>query len=149
MKILIIGKFYTEGFALHIAETLTMMGHAVRRFEPGIKSGRLGGRLGHRLDQAHGVLYSATDSLPCIRARRMWTLWREVEKGPLDVIIVCHDFLWPAEVSELKRRTSAVVAMWFPDALVNFGKAYFMSAPYDGLFFQGPIYCPYLERSIA
>lgn len=38
MNILVIGKFYTEGFALHIAETLSTMGHTVRRFEPGCKS---------------------------------------------------------------------------------------------------------------
>lgn len=43
MNILIIGKFYIEGFALHIAETLTAMGHAVRRFEPGFRSGRIAG----------------------------------------------------------------------------------------------------------
>jgi spore maturation protein CgeB len=26
--------------------------------------------------------------------------------------------------------------MWFPDAIVNFGRGYFMNAPYDGLFFK-------------
>lgn len=138
MNILVIGKFYTEGFALHIAETLSSMGHGIRRFEPGFRSGRVGGRLGHRLDQVRGVLHSSTDSLPAVRARRMQALWQAVEQGPLDVVIVCHDFLWPAEVAELKRRTRAQVAMWFPDALVNFGKGCFMNAPYDGLFFKDP-----------
>lgn len=138
MNILVIGKFYSEGFALHIAETLASMGHTVRRFEPGFKSGRIGGRLGHRLDQVRGVVHSATDSLPAVRARRMRTLWRMAEAGPLDVVIVCHDFLWPVEVAELKQRTGAMVAMWFPDAMVNFGKSYFMNAPYDGLFFKDP-----------
>ena len=51
MNILVIGKFYTEGFALHIAETLVGMGHSVRRFEPGFRSGRIGGRFGYRLVQ--------------------------------------------------------------------------------------------------
>lgn len=138
MNILVIGKFYTEGFALHIAETLNAMGHAVRRFEPGFKSARIGGCLGHRLDQVRGVIHSATDSLPSVRAKRMKALWQVAKQGPLDVVIVCHDFLWPAEVAELKHRTGAQVAMWFPDALVNFGKGFFMNAPYDGLFFKDP-----------
>ena len=99
MNILVIGKFYTEGFALHIAETLAGMGHSVRRFEPGFRSGRIGGRFGHRLDQVRGVIHSATDSLPSVRALRMKALWRVAEQGQLDVVIVCHDFLWPAEVS--------------------------------------------------
>lgn len=138
MNILVIGKFYTEGFARHIAETLGVMGHAVRHFEPGFRSGRMGGKLGHRIDQVRGVIYTSSDGIPTIRARRMRALWQEAEAGPLDVVIVCHDFLWPDEVVELKRRTSAQVAMWFPDALVNFGRGYFMNAPYDGLFFKDP-----------
>jgi len=138
MNILVIGKFYTEGFALHIVETLSTMGHAVRRFEPGFKPNRIGGRIGHRLDQVRGVIHSASDRIPEIRARRMRALWQVTEQGPLDVVIVCHDFLWPDEVAELKRRTGSKVAMWFPDHLANFGKGFFMNALYDELFFKDP-----------
>jgi len=138
MNILVIGKFYTEGFALHIAETLVSMGHSVRRFEPGFRSGRIGGRIGHRLDQVRRVIHSSTDSLPAVRTQRMKALWRVAEDAPLDVVIICHDFLWPDEVTELKRRTNAQVAMWFPDSLANFGRGFFMNAPYDGLFFKDP-----------
>lgn len=138
MNILIIGKFYTEGFALHIAETLAAMGHAVRRFDPGYRPNRLPGVLGKRADQVLGLLYSTSDHLPAVRARRIQALWKSVEEGPLDVVIVCHDFLWPAEVAELKRRSGAQVAMWFPDSLVNFHRAFFMNAPYDALFFKDP-----------
>lgn len=138
MNFLVIGKFYTEGFALHIAETLVGMGHAVRCFEPGFRSGRIGGRIGHRLDQVRGVIHSTTDSLPAVRALRMRALWHAAEQGPLDVVIVCHDFLWPDEVAELKRRTGAQMAMWFPDHLANFGRGFFMNARYDGLFFKDP-----------
>jgi hypothetical protein len=81
MNILVIGKFYTEGFALHIAETLADMGHTVRRFEPGQKAHRIPGRIGRRLDQILATLHTTSDNLPAIRARRMRTLWRAVEKG--------------------------------------------------------------------
>ncbi|QRX84562.1 glycosyltransferase [Glaciimonas sp. PAMC28666] len=138
MNILVIGKFYTEDFALHISETFAAMGHAVRRFEPGYKRNRIGGRFGHRLNQVHGVIHSATDSVPEIRARRIKRLWQIADEGPLDLIVVCYDFLWPVEVTELKRRTSAQIVMWFPDAVTNFGKAFFMNAPYDALFFKDP-----------
>lgn len=137
-RILVVGKFYSEGFALHIAETLVAMGNTVRRFEPGFKAGGIGGRIGHRLDQVRGVVYSAVDSVPAVRAQRMRALWKVLDEGPLDVVIICHDFLWPVEVAELKRRTGAQVAMWFPDSLVSFGRAYFMNAPYDHLFFKDP-----------
>lgn len=138
MNILVIGKFYSEGFALHIAESLVSMGHSVKRFEPGFRSGRIRGRVGHRLDQIRGTIYSSTDNIPAVRARRTRELWEVSEQAPLDVVLVCHDFLWPNEVAELKCRTGAQVAMWFPDALVNFNRGYFMNAPYDGLFFKDP-----------
>lgn len=138
MTILVIGKFYAEGFALHIAETLSDMGHAVRRFEPGVRAGQLPGRTGQRIDQVRGVVHAASDNMPGIRARRMRALWDLVDEAAIDVVIVCHDFLWPDEVSELKRRSAAAVALWYPDHMAAFGKAMFMNAPYDALFFKDP-----------
>lgn len=138
LNILVIGKFYAEGFALHIAETLADMGHAVRRFEPGMREGRLSGRTGQRIDQVRGLIHAASDNLPAIRARRMRELWRVAEEGRLDVVLVCHDFLWPEEVSELKRRSGAPIALWYPDHMAAFGKAMFMNAPYDAIFFKDP-----------
>jgi spore maturation protein CgeB len=79
----------------------------------------------------------------------MRSLWQVAEQGPLDVVIVCHDFLWPDEVEELKRRTGASVAMWFPDHLANFGKGFFMNAPYDGLFFKDPYIIHVLKGLVA
>ena len=91
MNILVIGKFYIEGFGLHIAETLMEMGHTVRRFEPGLRSGGVGGSLGHRIAQVRGVLYANSDGIPAIRARRIRALWTEAEVGSLDVVIVAGD----------------------------------------------------------
>lgn len=138
MNILVIGKFYIEGFALHIAEIFVDMDHNVRHFEPGLRSGQAGGHISHRLKQVRSVVYAATDNLPIIRKSRLKSLWQECEKGPLDLVIVCHDFLWPDEITELKHLTGAQVAMWFPDHLGNFGRSYFMNAPYDALFFKDP-----------
>jgi spore maturation protein CgeB len=133
-----LGTFYAEGFALHIAETLVAMGHTVARFEPSFRSNAAGTRLGVRLNQARGVIHSATDAIPALRARRMRPLWQLVDERPFDVVVVCHDFLWPEEVAELKRRSRAKLAMWFPDAAANIGKGFFMNAEYDGLFFKDP-----------
>jgi spore maturation protein CgeB len=137
MNVLVVGRIEGEGFALHIAETLDRMGHQVRTFDPGVRY-RSGSRFSARLTQIRSVLHTATDNVPWIRSYRMRQLWRVTEAGPLDVVIVCHDFLWPGEVAELKRRTRAPVALWFPDSIAGFGRAYFMIAPYDALFFKDP-----------
>lgn len=60
MNILVIGKFYTEGFALHIAETLVGRGDSARRFEPGFRSDRIGGCIRRRLDQGRRKFNSST-----------------------------------------------------------------------------------------
>lgn len=145
MNILVVGKFYVEGFALHIAETLEAMGHQTRRFEPGFASNRIGGWLGQRFDQVAGTVYAASDNLPTMRAQRMRALWRVGAAASIDLVIVCHDFLWPTEVAELKRRTDAAVALWFPDALVNIGRGFFMNAAYDAVFFKDPYLVQRLE----
>ncbi len=144
MHTLVIGKFYSEGFALHIAETLADMGHQVERFEPGIKSGRAKTLFGKRLEQVRAALFSTTDNLQYFRRKRARTLWRNVESNQFDVALVCHDFLWPDEVARLKEHVGAV-ALWFPDHLGVFGKGYFMNAPYDALFFKDP----YLVRVLS
>jgi hypothetical protein len=61
MKILVVGKSYVEGFALHIAEALSKMDHSVRRFEPAAKSLALPGRLEHWLGQVRALVASAVD----------------------------------------------------------------------------------------
>lgn len=145
MNILVIGRFSSEDFALHIDETLGAMGHSVRRFTPGPTSRRIGGRFGQRLDQLASILHSSSDSLPAVRAHRIRSLWRVAAAGPLDLVILCHDLLWPAEVSDLKRRTGAAVALWFPDHLGSIGRGFFMTADYDALFFKDP----YLVHRLA
>src|SRR5437016_4568337 len=126
MNILVIGKFYAEGFALHIAETLVTMGHTVKRFEPGLQSNRMGEHFGFRVNQVRDFLFAATDGIPSVRAWRIGALWTIAKQSPLDVAIVCHDFLLPAEVAELRQCTGALVALWFPDSVAGLGRAYFM-----------------------
>lgn len=138
MNILVIGTFYAEGVALHIAETLSAMGHRVERFEPGSRAKAPVTSFGARFNQVRRVVRTASDAIPQIRAQRMRPLWRHVEERSHDAIIVCHDYLWPAEVTELKRYTDAKVALWFPDAVTNINRGFFMNAPYDALFFKDP-----------
>jgi spore maturation protein CgeB len=138
MNILVVGKFSVDTFALHIAETLQASGHTAICFEAGIRSDRLSRLIGHRLGQVREALYSMSDNLPDVRAARAKRLWRTAERSKIDLVIVSHDFLWSGEVAELKRRTGAPIALWFPDPCAYFGRAFFMNAPYDAIFFKDP-----------
>jgi spore maturation protein CgeB len=138
MRILVVGKFYEEGFALHIAETLHSMGHAVRRYDPSSAVGSLVSGSGGRLAKVLGVFGAASDNIPSIRRWSRRSLWNELERSSPELVLVCHDFLWPNEVDEIRRRCGAPIVMWFPDALVNFHRGFFLTAKYDALFFKDP-----------
>lgn len=137
-NVLVIGRFVEEGFATHIRNTLLDMGYCVHEFVPDGQPSSSGGMLMHRINQARRVIDNILREIPKFRAKQMQRLWKLVKDINIDYVIVCHDFLQPAEVKQLKELTGAKIGMWFPDALVNFGKGYFMNAPYDGLFFKDP-----------
>jgi len=138
MNILVVGKYYKEAFAEHISETLVAMGHHVRRFEAGVPTDAFGRLIGQRMRQARELVYTASDNLPAVRAAHMRRFWNAAEAAPVDLVISTYDYFWPAEVAELKRRTRAQVVVWYPDPCMNFGRAFFMNAPYDALFFKDP-----------
>lgn len=139
MKILVVGKFYNEGFALHIAETFEDLGHSVIRFDPGYNHKHSNLKIKQTLNKIGRTFYELSDSLPAFRNWHMDSLWSLLkENRNIDLIFSCYDFLLPSEVVKIKQITSAKITMWFPDALVNFQKACFLNAPYDALFFKDP-----------
>lgn len=145
MKITVVGKFYVEGFALHIAETLKDLFHTVFMIDPGLKNFNIKGKFGHRINQAAELFYTTSAGIPFLRFIRSNNLIDEITETCPDLIIVCHDFLSPKEVLLIKKKTGAPIVMWFPDSMANFGRAYFMNASYDGLFFKDP----YLVRVLG
>jgi len=138
MKIVIVGKFYIEGFALHISETLASMGHSAFQVDPGQKVLPMTGKLGHRINQVLELMYQTSGGIPQLRAGRARKLISQIAALGPNLVIVCHDYLTPDEVYKIKKITGAAVVMWFPDSMANFGRAYFMNAPYDALFFKDP-----------
>lgn len=136
MNILIIGKFYTEGFAQHIAETLTEMGHLVYRFEHGARFEQANSVWQYRWQQAKFFLHELYSKLPNYLENETKALVRVVQKASPDLILSCHDFLAPVQVSVIKKYKKAPIAMWYPDHIGQFRKAMFLTADYDALFFK-------------
>ncbi len=137
-RILVVGKFYAEGFALHIAETLEAMGHAVGRFDYGLRHRHRTGRLSHTVLRAVQTAYELANRLPVVRAARTRALLEAAATHAPDLIVVTYDYLFPAEVAALKARTGARIALWYPDAISNLGRMLFVNAPYDAVFFKDP-----------
>lgn len=136
MKIAIIGKFFTEGVALHIDETLNDMGHTTVKIDPEIKF--LQSELfSIRIRSFTKTIYQQVlFKIPFIRNKSSKKIYRYYKENLIDLTIVTHDFLTKQEVEEIKKINPAPIIIWFPDAISNFQKSMFFIAGYDFLFFK-------------
>lgn len=149
LNVLVIGKFYTEGFGRHIAETLEAMKHKVVRFESGPSHDIEGNVLAKRWFQARAKVHELSKQFPLVQRRLTRRLLRAVENENIDLTIICHDFLLPAEVRSLKAKTKSPVVMWFPDHIGNFQRSFFLNADYDALFFKDPFIVYRLAETLS
>jgi spore maturation protein CgeB len=152
MKILVIGRFYEEGVASFVAESLADLGHTVVRFDPGATVLRFGSRAAFYFNRviakSHEALKSTAKTLGFGGDGK--ALRRLIdEAGVIDLTVVMHDFLAPAEAKLVKALTKAPLAMWYPDPIWSFQRHMFLNAPYDFLFFKDPYLVDLLRRKIA
>ena len=145
---LVVGRFHTDSFGLHIAETLADMGHRVVRFETTFRARATAGRLRKRVEAVRTRLADLVSGLPLARRRFTRRLEEVARSEPIGLTLVCHDFLEPAQVAAVRDATGAPTALWFPDAISRFGRAWFLNGPYDGLFFKDPFSVDVLRRTL-
>lgn len=135
MNVAIIGKFYNEGFGLHIEEALLGMGHQVFRIDPEVSFLQYQ-FLGKRIKNINKTLYQQVfHKIPSIRNLKSKEIYKVYQNNQIDFTLVTHDFLTKQEIDEIKKINSAPICLWFPDAISNFQKAMFFVAGYDFLFF--------------
>ncbi len=148
MNILIIGKFGSESFGLHIAETLTQLGHQTFRFEAGVKSTSYNHPVFDRWFHVKNSLFEFASKIPAVRKIEYSKLFKIIEENKIDLIIITHDFLLPEIIDRIKSKTKAPIALWFPDHVGGFGKAMFLNAAFDYLFFKDPYIVSYVSKML-
>jgi len=146
MNILIIGKFYKEGFGLHIAETLEAMGHKVFRYSPGLEALDSRNIVSRVFNGIRNSFYNMAVKIPTIKRYDSRKLFKILKENEIDLTIVVHDFLLPEEVAKIKIISKAPIVLWFPDA--NCGKWMFLNAPFDALFFKDPYIVHSLKKDL-
>ncbi|MEO8403101.1 MAG: glycosyltransferase [Chitinophagaceae bacterium] len=149
MNILIVGKFYTEGFSLHIAETLESMGHSVYRFEHGFKQSQMDSVLQYRLKQVKTAIYDVYKKSKFHEKSVEISLMNHLRHNSIELIISCHDLLSPQQIKTIKQRHNLKICLWYPDHIGAFNKAMFLNANYDYLFFKDPYIVNVLENDLA
>ena len=138
MNILVIGKFSPDQFGFHIADTLKDMGHKVIQFDPSLEYKYSKTIIGRRIYQTKFFIYNAALNAGLLTSHRIKKLTKILRTKKIDLIICTYDFLFPDEIERIKQITNAAVTLWFPDAISNFNKAFFLISEYDYLFFKDP-----------
>lgn len=146
--VLVIGRFHVDSVAEHIAETWESLGREVIRFESGFRIRPTLGPLGKRVEQVRNRLHELSGNFAFVRERFTQRLLDVARSAPIDHSVVCYDFLQPREVAQLREASGAPVAIWFPDAISNFTKCWFLNAPYDALFFKDPFIVSRLRATL-
>lgn len=138
MNILVVGKFSPDQFGLHIADTLKDMSHVVYEFDPTYEYKYHSSVYLRRIHQVKSLVVDSFNKINFfqkIRAKRLTGL---IENANIDLTIVTNDLLYPEEINVIKRITKSPIALWFPDSIANFNRAFFLISDYDFLFFKDP-----------
>lgn len=149
MKILVIGRFFEEGFALFVAEELARMEHKVLRFDPGPTLASFDGKARFYYNRARSIAIDAVQKVRMMVGQDLHgTRLRKLlaQAGGVDLVLSTHDFLTPADAEALKAATPAPLILWYPDPVWSFRRHMFLNAPYDMLFFKDP-YLVHMIRS--
>ena len=141
MRILVIGRFYEEGFALFIANELARMGHDVLRFDPGPRLAPFGSRTRFYYNRLRSIATDAVQKLRMMSGNDLYgARLRRIlaQAGGTDLVLSTNDFLTPADAEVIKAATRAPLVLWYPDPIWSFRRHMFLNAPYDMLFFKDP-----------
>jgi spore maturation protein CgeB len=130
MRIGVVGHPEPDMFGANVIEAVRDAGHVAVPLGPA-RPGRAVAVVTRRL--AH----SSLQALPRLDKRLQRRIVRAAADASCELVISVDAQLMPEAVAAL-RRNGARVAFWFPDALINLGRAQMLMAPYDALFFKEP-----------
>jgi spore maturation protein CgeB len=152
MRILVIGRFYDEGFATFISEELVRLGYEVVRYNPGPPILSFGSKTRFYFNRAVSIGFDTAKSIRKTLGLggELSGLCKLIERyGPIDLTIVLHDYLTPADAEGLKRLTRVPLVLWYPDPIWSFQKHMFLNASYDALFFKDPFIVDLFRRKLG
>jgi spore maturation protein CgeB len=127
MRIGVIGRVEPDMFGANIIEAVRDAGHVAVPLGPA--------RTSHRMRITSRPIEFSLQAMPRLDEWRQGRIVRAA--AACELIINADARLMPESVARL-RCSGARVVLWFPDAVVNLGRALMLLAPYNALFFKDP-----------
>lgn len=129
MRIGVVGRLEPDLFAANIIDAVRDTGHVAVPLGPV--------RASHRLKISQGLADLSVQAVPRLEQRAQRWIVRAAAEAACELVVSTDARLTPESVAVL-RRQGARVALWFPDAVSNLGRAVMLIAPYDAFFFHEP-----------
>lgn len=129
MRIGVVGRAELDMFGANVIEAVRDAGHVAVPLGPA--------RVSHGPVITSRLAALFLQALPRLDQRAQRRIVRTAAAAACELVISVDARLMPESVAGL-RRNGARVALWFPDAMVNLGRALMLMAPYDALFFKEP-----------
>jgi spore maturation protein CgeB len=129
MRLGVIGPTGPDMFATNIVEAARDAGHDAVPLGPA--------RVSYKQLMIGGIAELSLQAFPRLEQWTQGRIVRAAVDAACDLVISVDNRLMPEPVAEL-RRSGARVALWFPDAMVNLGRALMLLAPYDAIFSKEP-----------
>jgi spore maturation protein CgeB len=129
MRIGVVGRVEPDMFGANVLDAVRDAGHVAVPLGPAWAS--------HRLKITGRLAALSLQAVPRLDQRAQRRIVRAAADAACEFVISVDAGLMPESVAGL-RRNGAKVALWFPDAVINLGRALMLMAPYDALFFKEP-----------
>lgn len=150
MKIGILGKFGPEEMGKHISLTLENMGYIIYEFEygPYLNQKKNNKKISKNIYKIKNKIFEIGINFgKKTREFFLKKLIGNIIDKNLDILIVTHDYLSNLEIKKIKKTNENIkIILWFPDGVINVGKALFITAGYDILFFKCHHITDYLKN---
>jgi spore maturation protein CgeB len=129
MRIGVVGRVEPDMFGANVIDAVRDAGHVAVPLGPAQAS--------HQRAITGRLAEFSLQALPRLDQRAQRRIVRAAADAGCELVISVDARLMPDTVAAL-RRDGARVALWFPDAVANLGRALMLVAPYDALFFKEP-----------
>lgn len=126
-RIGVVGRMELDMFGANVVDGIHDAGHVAVPLGPA--------RASHRRAITGTLAELCLQALPRLDQQAQRRIVRAAADAGCELVLSLDARLMPDTVAAL-RRDGARVAFWFPDAVVNLGRAMMLMAPYDALFFK-------------
>ena len=136
-RVAVLGRNHVDSAAWHMVDAFQAAGGEAQLVEARIALSAYA-RLKGKARSVVDLLFRLSEDVPQLRARRFARILHDIARLNPTFVLASKDFLRPEEVAEVRRRTGAPVALWYPDTIANVGRGDFLRAPYDAVFLKDP-----------